>query len=348
VRRQVVSWVLSIVGGVLFLWLASRRIDLWPSSLEIPRPALLWAAAALHVPYALLRAMRLAYVFDPLVTEATGRQARIDRRVLYGSGFVSFLVLIVLPFKLGELSRPLLLVKGRQPGVGMAESLSAVATERIVDGLLICGMLFGGLALSDSIRSDSIGDLADVRHVGRLLLLAFIVGLGVLAWAARDVDRSAEIARGTMRRLSPRLADRVASLTRRFAGAVQSLLQTRRAAAFVAWSAGYWALTIVQLWLVLHACGLTMGVAEASAIVAIVGLSIQLPGGPAQTGTFQVGASLALSLFVTDAVLAGAGSSFTAVMYLLQLLGAVAMAVPGVALLAAARARAGEHATPDA
>jgi hypothetical protein len=335
-------------GGASFLWIASHRIDLWPSSLVISHPTLLLAAAALHVPYAVLRAMRLMYVFDPLVAEATGHGGRIDRRVLYGSGLVSFLVLIVLPFKLGELSRPLLLVKGRQPGIGMAESLSGVATERIVDGLIICGMLFGGLALADSTRPEAIGDLADVHHVGRLLLLAFGVGLGVLWWAARDVQRAAEVARRMTTRISPALASRVVVITERFVGATRALLQMRRAAAFVGWSVAYWGITTLQLWLVLAACGLDLGAAEAAAIVAIVGLSIQLPGGPAQAGTFQMGASLALTLFVADAAIAGAGSTFTAVMYLLQLVGAVAMAVPGVALMSAARARGPKSTSADA
>ena len=329
--------MLSLAGGGVFLWLASHRIDLWPTSLELPRPELLWVAAALHVPYAVVRAMRLGYVFDPLVAGAGG-PSRMDRRVLYGSGFVSFLVLMVLPFKLGELSRPLLLVKGRQPGVGMAESISGVATERVVDGLIICAMLFGGLALASQTRADALGELADVQHAGRLLLSVFAIGLGVLVWCAIDLERAAALARRMTQRVSPRLADDVVALTHRFAGAVRTLIQMRRGSAFLAWSVIYWVITTLQLWLVLAACGLELGAAEASAIVAIVGLSIQLPGGPAQAGTFQIGASLALALFVADDAIASAGSSFTAVMYLLQLLGALVMAVPGVALMAASRA----------
>lgn len=327
--------MLSILGGAAFLWIASRRIELWPSRFALPRPDLLWVAVGVHVPYAIVRALRLAYVFDPLVETATeGDARRMDRSVLFGSGFVSFLVLIVLPFKLGELSRPLLLVKGRQPGVGMAEAISGVATERIVDGIVICGMLFGGLALASQVRSDALGELADVREIGRVLLLGFGVGLLGLLWAARDVEAAATLTRRALLRVVPTIADRGAVLVARFAGAVRGLVHMRRAVAFVAWSILYWGITTLQLWLVLGACGLSLGVPEAAAIVAIVGLSIQLPGGPAQAGTFQMGSSLALGLFLTDAVVAEAGSSFTAVMYVLQLVGAVGMAVPGAVLMA--------------
>jgi hypothetical protein len=99
------------------------------------------------------------------------------------------------------------------------------------------------------------------------------------------------------------------------------------------WSLVYWAITTFQLWLVLHACGVPLPPAAAAAVVAIVGLSIQLPGGPAQAGTFQIGASLALGLFLGEAELQGPGSTFAAAMYAMQLVGAAMVALPGLWLL---------------
>jgi hypothetical protein len=87
-----------------------------------------------------------------------------------------------------------------------------------------------------------------------------------------------------------------------------------------------------------------LGLAEAAVIVAVVGLSIQLPGGPAQDGTFQVGAAAGLSLFLDGDAVAGPGSTFAVVMYLLQFVGAAVMAIPGLFLMAAATRGAGESA----
>ena len=89
----------------------------------------------------------------------------------------------------------------------------------------------------------------------------------------------------------------------------------------------------------LHACGLALGPAEAAAIVGVVGLSIQLPGGPAQVGSYQVGSVLALGLFIPAADLAGPGSCFVAVSFLLGLVGAGILALPGAWLLARAAAQ---------
>jgi uncharacterized membrane protein YbhN (UPF0104 family) len=326
-RRPWLTWIASLVLGGGFLWLASRRLRLWPDALDIPHPELVAAALAVHLPYAWTRAMRLRYLLDPVVARATaGRRSGISRSILQGSGWVSFFVLLVLPLKLGELSRPLLLSRAREPGVGLTESVSAVATERVVDGLMICGMLFGGLALTTELAGESASTLADVRRVGQGMLALFVFGLAVLWIAGRDPQAAG--------RLAMRVAGRrVAAIVERFASAIAGLRDARRALPLLGWSAVYWAITTFQLWLVLAACGVQLGPAAVAATVAIVGLSIQLPGGPAQAGTFQVGAALALGLFLDDAAQAAAGSSFAVVMYVLQFVAAAAIALPGLLLL---------------
>lgn len=327
-RRRVLTWSASIVGGALLLWLASQRLRLWPDTLTIHAPGLLWAALAVHVPYVYVRAMRLGWLLDPLVASATGDpDRRFSRALVHGSGYVSFFVLLLLPLKLGELSRPLLLAQGRQPGVGMPEALSAVATERVIDGLVICGMLFSGLSLATI--AGPAQDVADVRQIGQLMTGIFVVGLVVLWIAGRDPVAAGRLAT----RLPGVLGRRGAPIVERVARAVAGLRNPALALRIVGASLVYWAITTAQLWLVMRACGVEVSAAAAAATVAIVGLSIQLPGGPAQAGTFHVGAALALGLFLEPALVDGPGSIFTAVMYVLQLVAAGLAALAGLWLL---------------
>lgn len=330
-RRRLFTWGASLVGGAAFLWIASTQLTLWPDDLDLPAPWLVVLAVLVHAPYVVVRAMRLQYLLDPVVAAATeGARSRMRRSVIYGSGLVSFLVLIVLPLKLGELSRPLLLARAKEPGVGLAEALAAVATERIIDGLVICGMLFGGLALAPELDGGEASTLADVQTIGQGMLGIFVVGLFALLVAASMPARATAIAE----RL---LGSRVAAIVARVIEPVRPLLQLRRAVPLVGWSVVYWAITTFQLWLVLRACGIELGAAASAAVVAIVGLSIQLPGGPAQAGTFQVGTGLALGLFLGEVELQGPGSTFGVVMYALPLLGSALAALPGLWLLRRAR-----------
>jgi uncharacterized protein (TIRG00374 family) len=296
---------------------------------------MLWLGIAMYVPYALLRAKRLGYALDPLVEEASHEQIpRVPRSLLYGSGFIAFFLVILLPFRLGELSRPILLARGKQPGIGVTESLTGIAAERVVDGLVVCGMLFVGLALAGGADAGSSGALETVRHSGRVMLVVFAVGLVVLLLAARHPEPASRIARVFV---GQKLAQRVDDIARRFAGAIRALLVAGRGVPFFSISIAYWAVTVLQAWLVLFACGIDLGLAEACAIVAIVALSIQVPGGPAQVGQFQVGMTLALSLFLAEAAVRGPGSSFALVMYFLQLGGAAVAAGVGALLLSMAR-----------
>lgn len=327
--RTLLLWLASLVGGGLLLWLVSRRLALWPADLQIPRPDLLLAAAALHVPYSLTRSLRLRYALDPRVRAATGDpRARLPADLLYGSGLVAFLVILLLPLRLGELSRPLILARAGVPGVGLPEAIAAVASERAVDGLLVVSLLLLGIAGADGLLASADG----VLHMGRitgLLFLTMLLGLTALALSPRRWLDRLEIAFPT----------RLARFLRHFAVTLRDLAAPRTGLPLVAWSLVYWALTVGQLWLVLHACGLHLGLAAAAAIVGIVGLSIQLPGGPAQVGSFQVGSVTALALLIPEADLQGPGACFVAVSYLLGLLGAAVLALPGAWLLARRQAQ---------
>lgn len=339
--RRIVTWVASLLAAAVLLWLASKRFPLWPDALVVRRPTLLWAAVAMHVPYALVRALRLRYLLDPLVAAASGGQRRrLSRALLYGSGLLSFFVIILLPFKLGELSRPLLLARGREPGVRFTEGVTSVAVERVIDGLMICALLFGGLALADA--GDS-GDVDAVRRGGRVMLAVFAVGLVVLLVLARRPALTTRLLQATAGRLGESIRERATSIVERFTAAIRTLYRLEHAVPLLAWSLVYWVMTVVQLWLVLHACGLDLGLAAASAIVAIVGLSIQLPLGPAQAGQFQIGMAAAFAVFLTDAQAHGPGSTFAALMYVLQVGGAAVLAVPGALLLQRGR-RSGDPA----
>lgn len=347
--RRVALWLASLAAAGLLLALVVRfgRIDLWPDPLVLPRPWLFVAACALQLPYTLSRALRLRFVLDPIVGAALRHAGqpvrRFDWRVLQGSGMVSYPIVIMLPFRLGELSRPLLLTRAGEPGVGFAESVSAIAVERVVDGLVVVGMLFFGLSFASldpaGLGSELGGETLDyVRGLGRLMALTFIGGLAVLLVGAA---RPQWLERVVSRTVPGRFGRRAAAAAHRVAATIAVLLDWRCGVPFVIWSLLYWGLTVCQLWLVLLGCGLELGFADAAAVVSIVGLAIQLPGGPAQAGNFQIGMVAALGLLTGPADHAAA-SSFAALMYLLQLGGACALALPGMWLLARARADAGD------
>lgn len=342
--RSAALWIGSVAATVVMLWIARSQfgIAVVPDSLEIVSPTALVIAALLHPLYAWLRAMRLGYGLDPLVAAASTEGRRFDRAALVGSGWLSFLVLLVLPLKLGEASRPVLLARARQPGVGLAEAVGVVGLERIIDGVIICTMLFVGLAIDDGVAAAS--EQRDlVRGIGRAMGGLFLGALVVAIVASRAPARWGDLVARVLG-FAPAFAQWSRHVVVRVAESFAALLGASRVLPLVATSVLYWAVTVAQLAAVAAACGVTLGWSAAAATVAIIGLSIQLPGGPAQAGTFQVGAAAAMALFVPEGDVVGRAArvdAFIATMFALPLLGAVVMALPGAYLVArAARADA--------
>ncbi|HEY8378590.1 MAG TPA: lysylphosphatidylglycerol synthase domain-containing protein, partial [Nannocystis sp.] len=249
----------------------------------------------------------------------------------------------LLPLRLGELSRPLILARAGVPGLGLPEALAAVAGERLLDGLLIVGMLFLGLALADDFSAAFVDLVGSVTHFGLLaggVFAGLLLALAVLAFTPPRLY--ARFRAFLAVPLGARLGDFVVHL----AAALRPIFTSRRGLILLATSILYWAITLLQLWLVLRACGLDLGLPAAAVIVAVVGLSIQLPGGPAQVGSFQFGAALALQLFVEEPDLRGPGASFGVLMYLIGLGGALVLALPGLLLLGRDRRRRAADPSP--
>jgi uncharacterized membrane protein YbhN (UPF0104 family) len=323
-KRKAALWIASIVGAVVLGWMASSRLPLWPERWVVPAPVWLWIGIAAYLPYVWIRAERIRRLLEAELEDGQG----LSSALVQGSGWVSFLAVIALPFRLGEFSRPILLARAERPGLGFPEALTAQAVEKILDGLTIVGLLFAGLALS----SPAGEELNSVREVGRWMTALFGVGLVVLLVFSRMPEKLGKLTRA----LIPGAAgDKLGDFAERVAASLQPLWRPSVGGVVLVWTGLYWAITVLQLWAVARGFGLGLSVAASAAVVAIVGLSIQLPGGPAQLGSFQLGMTGALLLYVDmeagDALLAAAG--FSAGMYLLQLVGALLFAAPGAWML---------------
>lgn len=342
--RRWVSWLASILGGAAIMAYASRHLEIVPSSLTVPNPWWLVAAVALQVPYGLVRAIRIAPLLEAsaaadLQEGAGEREALVDRRVIMGSGLVAFLVVMVLPLRLGEAARPLLLARSPRPGHALATGAAVVALERVLDGLFVVLMLFVGLlGLGGSAGEAGLEPAvsaawqASGQSIGclfaALLLLVFAVSRSphrldrLRAWTqarARWTVRVWTFAMNMLRALTPIWSAGWGALW------------------FLVMSAGYWLLTALQMWMTMRACGIEAELMHAVLVVAVVGLSLQLPAGPAQLGSFQLGMAGSVALLGAVPGVAAGGASFAAIMYLLSLFGAVAMALVGAGLLRPAR-----------
>lgn len=323
-RGSVPGWLgflLASLFGAVLAWWASSKVSLWPRAWQLELWPWLCCAIALHLPYTWLRALRIAVLLDPMARQ---RGASLPRRPVLASGALSFFWLLVLPLRLGELVRPLMIARFRVAGVSFTETLTATAIERIVDALTIVAMLAVGLWISAETSLDAPW-IMGLRTMGAALFFAVVLAVvGLVA-----IRRRPECIMAMTRRV-PAVGRLVTARIERVARAT-AVLETRKPwIQIVAITLAYWGVTVVQAQCMAWACGLQLGLVEMVVVVAVVGLAIQIPAGPAQAGSHHAGHAAALSLFV-EVELAGLGvANYVAGMWLLGVLGAAVMALPAM------------------
>lgn len=247
---------------------------------------------------------------------------------------IGFAAILLFPFRLGELARPMMI---RQKGkVSFSAATGSVVAERVVDGLYLSVLL--ALALVFVPHVDPLpqavlevpgggkvhisGD--QIRASGFLMLAVFAVAFAVIAifyfargWAHRTTLRVVGIA-------SPALAVKAAGVAERLADGLHFLGSGRDAGGFLLESSGYWFLNAAGMWLlawgcgVVHADGSAITFGEACAMMGMLGIAVLIPGPPGLLGTFQAGIYAGMVMYFPVAIATEQGAAYVFLLYATQ------------------------------
>ena len=248
---------------------------------------------------------------------------KVPFRVLNEVSAIGFMLLMILPFRLGELARPFLIA--RRSNIRRSSAMASIAFERIVDGVAIALFL---RVLLFFIEEDSPA-VTQIRVAGNMMFLVFFSGFVFLLFARWQHDRSIALMRATVGRIAPELMDKVVSVVDGFVSALKQLPGKKQVALFAMWTVLYWAANGFGLSLLASAfdCSgtevalcrpmhLTIFQGYVALCVLVVGLMI--PAAPGSAGTFQFAVLLALSVFLPSTVVKSSGVAFVNVLWLVQ------------------------------
>ncbi|HET6585679.1 MAG TPA: lysylphosphatidylglycerol synthase transmembrane domain-containing protein [Nannocystaceae bacterium] len=301
--RQWLRLAVSVVLGVGLVAAIWPYMAAMPERIAIPAwvvPAYLGAL----VPFHLLRAIRWWWLVRGL--------GPVPARDALAVGLAGYMWIAALPLRIGELARPLLLAE--RNAIPVARSLGVVAVERVVDGLLVCGMFFAGAA--GTTLGDSHPTVRAVAWTTMALFAGGLVLLVVLGWRPAGLGAAVQAGLG---RAAPRLADAVSGFATSIGEGLRQLPRTGALVWFLLVTLAYWVCNVAGMWLLARGVGLPLSLAGATVLTAVMNLVLVAPGGPAQLGTFQGGVALGLALLVPDEVVRVQGSVFAFVLYLAQL-----------------------------
>lgn len=305
--RRVLKLLLSLVVTAFFTWLAFRSTN-WSEQWKDLRSAnyawvipYLLSLGAIH----LLRTWRWGALLSGL--------EKVRFRQLNEASGIGFMMLLVLPFRLGEFARPYLIAQ--RSGIRKSAAMTTVVLERIVDGLFVAAMLRTMLFL---VSTDG-KQVAFVEAGANLMFLVFGGGLTFLLFAAWKQELAVRLVRATAGRVAPRLADKAAEVVDAFVGALRQLPSPGQMVIFFATTLAYWALNGWATMVLARAFGIELSLLEAYTVLSVLVVGLMVPAAPGMMGTFQFATITGLALFIPEQMATSTGVAYANVMWLCQI-----------------------------
>ena len=294
--KFVLRIALSLGVSALFVWLSLRNTDVRAVGRNIaaadPYRVLLYVALmlAIHV----VRTVRWGILLEPL--------GHVGFPRLNAASAVGFMLLILLPLRLGELGRPFAIAqppKGGGVRIPRSGAMASCVVERIVDGIAI-GLL--GIIALRMLGASASGKYASFARTASVAVAAGFGGLCVvLVLVVVQHERTLRIARKLLTPVSPKLADRAVRMMDDFLGAIH-LGSGWKTAAFFALTVLYWGANGVGLWILTGAFGIELTALMAATVLAVQVVGVMVPAGPGMVGTMQYFSAIGISLFYPAAI----------------------------------------------
>lgn len=207
---------------------------------------------------------------------------------LFSATSIGFLCNMVLPLRVGEVIRPVLLAN--RTHVPVSSVFASVLLERLLDMLtilLMLGLVMCLVPVSSTIRQSGIA----------FLVLAVIAVAMVVALQRRN-PTALGLVRWVLARMPAKVRDRADAALHSFIEGLQGIGEGAVLLRIVGYSIFVWTVIGSTFGLGLLACNLEVPfVTGALALVTIVAGAVSAPSAPGFIGTFQAGCVVALGLF---------------------------------------------------
>lgn len=331
--RLVIQGLFALLVTAVALWWAFHDADLdaMRTTFAESSPWIIggffFGQIALHA----LRILRVGLFIRPITPS-------ISARAIFAAANLGIAATFLIPLRLGEFVRPMLL---QRSGVPFGSAVSSVVVERIADGLCAVGLFFvfvGYVPMSDLDPKDA----QSLRTASQLASLIFGSALVFLVAAALAREPVLGLTRNLIGRISPTLADRIVGLIATFLDGLSALGSAWRSGAFIILTVAYWVGSGLLIWMLAYSYDDQLPLVAGLFCVSVLVFMVMIPAGPGFAGTFQAGFKLGFLAF-------GLGASEIAVIaviaHVMQLL-AMGLFV-GAGAMAAEPEQLGRRVSPE-
>ncbi len=307
-KKILIHLLLSVAIGCVFVWAAIHDV-VWADLTAVFSKADLRYAGIYFVLFSFLHVMRTyrwGLLLKPLKEVPFGRLLAVNS--------VGYMILLVLPFRLGEFARPLLIAD--RSGIRVSAALGTVVVERVVDAifmavLLVCMLFY----LHEENRFPR-----EIQAGAWLVLLGLLAGLGALLWILWKRDRAIGWMHGIVSRFSEGLANRLSSFLHAFIDGFQIFPNFKLLLTFLLMTLVFWGLNAAGLLCLFRSfSGMsTLGWPAALTLLSVICIGLMIPAGPVMVGNFHFLVKMSLSFFAAGSLLGSTGLGYAILLHALQ------------------------------
>jgi glycosyltransferase 2 family protein len=295
----------SVALSALFLWLAVRGVHWGEAAAALRGANYLWVVLMLPVTVwtLIIRAQRWR-----VFLQAVGVP---PLRPLVSATNIGFMANMILPLRIGEVIRPVLL--SRRAKLPLSGVLASVLLERIFDMFTI--LFLFGVSVSIVTVSDQ------VRQWGWMLSALALAVAAVIVLIRLQERLALRIARALANLLPGNVGDQAYGFAEGFVRALEMLDSPMAYVRAFAWSLYLWlAISVIY---VLGFWAFHMDVPElrgALVMTTLVAIAVSVPSAPGFIGSFQLGCVLGLRIFGIDD---SPALAFSLIVHLTQFVGVI-------------------------
>ena len=249
---------------------------------------------------------------------------RIPFKPLNEASAIGFMMLIILPFRLGEFARPFLIAE--RSNIRRSPAMTSVVLERIVDGMSVALMLRGLLFF----LPEDVENIGSIRFGANAMFAVFAGGLAFLIFATWQQARVTALIRATFGRVSEELGVKVGHIVDGFVGAMRQLPRGKDLVLFFVYTAVYWSLNGLGMMVFANAFDcqgaarvgcepMDLSLFQGFVVLCVLVVGLMIPAAPGSAGTFQAAVKIALAVFLPPAVVNSSGVAFANLIWFVQM-----------------------------
>ena len=281
--------VVGLILAAILLYFFFRQADLAAvgAHLRHANYGLVALASVLALLSMVQRAWRWHYLMLPL--------KRISLGPLLSCTFMGWAVTGVLPGRLGEVARAVLL--GRRENVSKTATFATVVLERIFDllsVLLLLAIYLAFFPLPTRLDRDGQAVIAAMRLTGGLAMVGVVIGVGVIIGAQLWPRRAESMMRRFLRVFPQRFGEKLGRFGRNFLDGFAGIGQPRLLITIFLNSLAVWGLIVLSYYVLFRAFSLDVPFYAVFPLVVILVIGVLVPT-PAAVGSFHKAAQIGLA-----------------------------------------------------